>query len=91
MTIEALFRSTNYSLGRDTAHSRPKPVLPVQMGKTNYSFQYAKQKNMTMSHTLSDTSSSESSSEGETSMLEDMDSSTKGKAKTPIVSLERLQ
>ncbi|KHN35231.1 hypothetical protein glysoja_043432 [Glycine soja] len=61
------------------------------MGKTNYSFQYAKQKNMTMSHTLSDTSSSESSSEGETSMLEDMDSSTKGKAKTPIVSLERLQ
>ncbi|KAG4963331.1 hypothetical protein JHK82_040005 [Glycine max] len=91
LTIEALFRSTNYSLGRDTAHSRPKPVLPVQMGKTNYSFQYAKQKNMTMSHTLSDTSSSESSSEGETSMLEDMDSSTKGKAKTPIVSLERLQ
>ncbi|KAG5129318.1 hypothetical protein JHK84_035715 [Glycine max] len=59
--------STTYSLGRDRTHSRPKSVLPVQMGKAkSYSFQDAKQKNVTMFNTLSDTSSGEISSEGET-------------------------
>lgn len=80
--------STTYSLGRDRTDSQPKSMLPVHMGKTkSFSFQDAKQKNMTVLHTLSDTSSSESSTEGETNMLdiEGMDSSTKAKAKTLIV------
>ncbi|KAK7381123.1 hypothetical protein VNO78_33648 [Psophocarpus tetragonolobus] len=78
--------STTYSLGRDRIDSQPKPMLPVHMRRTkSYSFQDAKQKSVTMFRTLIDTSSIESSSEGETSMLEEMDSPTKGKAKTPIV------
>lgn len=76
--------STTYSLGRDRTDSKPKSMLPVQMGMTrSYSFQDEKQK-VAMFHSLSDTSSSESSTEGETGMFECMDSSSKGKAKTPI-------
>ncbi|XP_027357154.1 protein GAMETE EXPRESSED 3 [Abrus precatorius] len=78
--------STTYSLGRDRTDSQPKSMLPLHMGKTkSYSFQDAKQKNVTMLHTLSDTSSSESSTEGETCMLEGMDTLAKAKAKTPVV------
>ena len=78
--------STTYSLGRDRTDSHAKSMLPLQMGKTrSYSFQGAKHKNMTMFHTLSDTSSSENSTEGETGMLEGMDSSTKAKAKAPML------
>ncbi|KAL2335303.1 hypothetical protein Fmac_016516 [Flemingia macrophylla] len=80
--------STTYSLGRDRTDSQPKSMLPVQMGKTkSYSFQDAKQKNMTTPHILSDASSSESSTQGETSILEveGMDSSTMAKAHAPLV------
>ncbi|KAK7273195.1 hypothetical protein RIF29_14244 [Crotalaria pallida] len=78
--------STTYSLGRDSARSQSKSLLPLHKGKTKAcSFKGAKKESVAIFHTPSDTSSSESSNEEEISLVEGMDLSTKAKAKAPMV------
>lgn len=82
--------STTYSLGRDTAGSDSKSLLPVYDAKTrSYSFQGAKKESVTIFHTLSDTSSGSTEIENSWDSEEDKDESAantkaKAKAKAPI-------
>ncbi|KAJ0043908.1 hypothetical protein Pint_18837 [Pistacia integerrima] len=83
--------STTYSLGRDTAGSGSKSLLPVYDAKTrSYSFQGPKKESVTIFHTLStDTSSGSTETENSWDSEEDKDGSAantkaKAKAKAPI-------
>ncbi|KAJ0098770.1 hypothetical protein Patl1_21516 [Pistacia atlantica] len=83
--------STTYSLGRDTAGSGSKSLLPVYDAKTrSYSFQGPKKESVTIFHTLStDTSSGSTETENSWDSEEDKDWSVantkaKAKAKAPI-------
>lgn len=80
--------STTYSLGRDTAGSYSKSLLPVYDAKTrSYSFQGAKKESVTIFHTLSDTSSGSTEIENSWDSEEDNNqvaANTNAKAKAPI-------